>query len=91
MDQVHHFITRGRTVCFFLSQEIEVVLIIYFCTFPRRKAFWVAKQILQLGMGDALDDWVLEKIRLLRRGTVVASGIQRVEQVRKALSFAQSQ
>ncbi|KAL1203562.1 hypothetical protein V5N11_033422 [Cardamine amara subsp. amara] len=47
----------------------------------RRKAFWVAKQILQLGMGDALDDWVLEKIRLLRRGTVVASGIQRVEQI----------
>ncbi|KAG2259692.1 hypothetical protein Bca52824_078986 [Brassica carinata] len=32
-------------------------------------------------MGDALDDWVLEKIRLLRRGTVVASGIQRVEQI----------
>ncbi|KAG2268367.1 hypothetical protein Bca52824_062922 [Brassica carinata] len=25
----------------------------------RRKAFWVAKQILQLGMGDALDDWIL--------------------------------
>jgi sorting nexin-13 len=47
----------------------------------RRKAFWVAKQILQLGMGDALDDWVLEKICLLRRGTVVASGIQRVEQI----------
>lgn len=47
----------------------------------RRKAFWVAKQILQLGMGDALDDWLLEKIRLLRRGTVVASGIQRVEQI----------
>ena len=51
----------------------------------RRKAFWVAKQILQLGMGDALDDWVLEKIRILRRGTVVASGIQRVEQVREPL------
>ncbi|XP_010538028.1 PREDICTED: uncharacterized protein LOC104812523 [Tarenaya hassleriana] len=47
----------------------------------RRKAFWVAKQILQLGMGDALDDWLLEKIRLLRCGTVVASGIQRVEQI----------
>ncbi|CAN8293328.1 unnamed protein product [Cochlearia groenlandica] len=47
----------------------------------RRKAFWVAKQILQLGMGDALDDWVLEKICLLRRGTVVASGIQRVEHI----------
>uniref|UniRef100_A0A5B6ZWC0 Sorting nexin-13 n=1 Tax=Davidia involucrata TaxID=16924 RepID=A0A5B6ZWC0_DAVIN len=47
----------------------------------RRKAFWVAKQVLQLGMGDAFDDWLIEKIQLLRRGSVVASGIRRVEQV----------
>ncbi|KAJ8755783.1 hypothetical protein K2173_024327 [Erythroxylum novogranatense] len=47
----------------------------------RRKAFWVAKQLLQLGMGDALDDWLLEKIQLLRKGTVVASGIKRVEKI----------
>ncbi|XP_052182626.1 uncharacterized protein LOC127795165 isoform X2 [Diospyros lotus] len=46
----------------------------------RRKAFWVAKQVLQLGMGDAFDDWLIEKIQLLRRGTVVASGIRRIEQ-----------
>ncbi|WCJ40753.1 Phox-associated domain Phox-like Sorting nexin C-terminal [Euphorbia peplus] len=47
----------------------------------RRKAFWVAKQILQLGMGDAFDDWLIEKIQLLRTGSVVASGIKRVEQI----------
>ena len=47
----------------------------------RRKAFWVAKQILQLGMGDAFDDWLIEKIQLLRKGSVVASGIKRIEQV----------
>ncbi|KAE8680777.1 hypothetical protein F3Y22_tig00111366pilonHSYRG00071 [Hibiscus syriacus] len=47
----------------------------------RRKAFWVAKQVLQLGMGDAFDDWLIEKIQLLRRGSVVASGIKRVEQI----------
>lgn len=47
----------------------------------RRQAFWVAKQVLQLGMGDAFDDWLIEKIQLLRRGTVVASGINRVEQI----------
>lgn len=41
----------------------------------------MAKQILQLGMGDALDDWLIEKIQLLRKGSVVASGIKRVEQV----------
>ncbi|XP_074275979.1 uncharacterized protein LOC141599768 [Silene latifolia] len=47
----------------------------------RRKAFWVAKQVLQLGMGDALDDWLVEKIQRLRKGSVVASGIKRLEQI----------
>ncbi|KAK4754305.1 hypothetical protein SAY87_002409 [Trapa incisa] len=47
----------------------------------RRKAFWVAKQVLQLGMSDAFDDWLMEKIQLLRRGSVIASGIKRVEQI----------
>ncbi|CAA2965640.1 Intermediate filament [Olea europaea subsp. europaea] len=47
----------------------------------RRKAFWVAKQILQLGMGDAFDDWLIEKIQILRRGSVVASGIRLLEQI----------
>ncbi|KAL6972795.1 hypothetical protein U1Q18_026967 [Sarracenia purpurea var. burkii] len=47
----------------------------------RQKAFWVAKQVLQLGMGDAFDDWLIEKIQLLRRGSVVASGIRRIEQI----------
>ena len=41
----------------------------------------MAKQVLQLGMGDAFDDWLIEKIQLLRRGSVIASGIKRVEQV----------
>lgn len=48
----------------------------------RRQAFWVAKQLLQLGMGDAFDDWLIEKIQLLRNGPVIASGIQRIEQVK---------
>ncbi|XP_047340631.1 uncharacterized protein LOC124944424 [Impatiens glandulifera] len=47
----------------------------------RRQAFWVAKQVLQLGMGDAFDDWLIEKIKRLRRGSVVAAGIRRIEQI----------
>lgn len=47
----------------------------------RRKAFWVAKQVLQLGMGDAFDDWLIEKIQHLRKGSVIASAINRVEQI----------
>lgn len=41
----------------------------------------MAKQVLQLGMGDAFDDWLIEKIQHLRKGSVIASAINRVEQV----------
>lgn len=47
----------------------------------RRQAFWVAKQVLQLGMGDAFDDWLIEKVQLLRKGEVVASAISKIEQI----------
>ncbi|XP_072966847.1 uncharacterized protein [Typha angustifolia] len=47
----------------------------------RRQAFWVAKHLLQLGMGDAFDDWLIEKIQILRKGSVIASTINRVEQI----------
>ncbi|XP_062232251.1 uncharacterized protein LOC133929495 isoform X2 [Phragmites australis] len=47
----------------------------------RRQAFWVAKQILQLGMGDTFDDWLVEKIQLLRRGRIIAFAVKRVEQI----------
>lgn len=42
----------------------------------------MAKQVLQLGMGDAFDDWLIEKIQLLRRGSAIASVINRIEQVK---------
>ncbi|PNT70660.1 hypothetical protein BRADI_2g15390v3 [Brachypodium distachyon] len=47
----------------------------------RRQAFWVAKQILQLGMGDTFDDWLVEKIQLLRKGRIIAFLVKRVEQI----------
>lgn len=47
----------------------------------RRQAFWVAKQLLQLGMGDAFDDWLIDKIQLLRKGSVVANAIGRIEKI----------
>ncbi|KAK6124988.1 hypothetical protein DH2020_041262 [Rehmannia glutinosa] len=60
---------------------VDVILQLKDGGWIRRKAFWVAKQVLQLGMGDAFDDWLIEKIQLLRRGSVVASGIRRLEQI----------
>ncbi|XP_058227007.1 uncharacterized protein LOC131335590 isoform X1 [Rhododendron vialii] len=60
---------------------VDVIFQLHDGGWIRRKAFWVAKQVLQLGMGDAFDDWLIEKIQLLRRGTVVASAIKRIEQI----------
>lgn len=60
---------------------VDVILQLKDGGWIRRKAFWVAKQVLQLGMGDAFDDWLIEKIKRLRRGSVVASGIRRLEQI----------
>ncbi|CAL0335307.1 unnamed protein product [Lupinus luteus] len=60
---------------------VDVILNLQDGGWIRRKAFWVAKQILQLGMGDAFDDWLIDKIQLLRKGSVVASGVERVERI----------
>eukprot|EP00249_Psilotum_nudum_P022034 c28347_g1_i1 orf=791-4057(+) len=47
----------------------------------RRQVFWMAKQILQLIVGDAIDDWLVAQIRELRREDVVASLIRLVQEV----------
>ncbi|KAG6421505.1 hypothetical protein SASPL_118059 [Salvia splendens] len=47
----------------------------------RRQVFWISKQILQLVMEDAIDDWLLRKIQWLRRGDVVAQGIRWVQDI----------
>ncbi|XP_019431807.1 PREDICTED: uncharacterized protein LOC109338913 isoform X1 [Lupinus angustifolius] len=60
---------------------VDVILNLQDGGWIRRQAFWVAKQILQLGMGDAFDDWLIDKIQLLRKGSVVASGVERVERI----------
>ncbi|XP_024394619.1 uncharacterized protein [Physcomitrium patens] len=41
----------------------------------RRQVLWIAKQILQIGMGDAFDDWLIARLQWLRKEEVVASGI----------------
>jgi sorting nexin-13 len=47
----------------------------------RRQVLWMAKQILKVGLGDAIDDWLLEKIQWLRSEEVVARGIQWVHRI----------
>ncbi|KAM5549099.1 hypothetical protein ABKV19_000493 [Rosa sericea] len=47
----------------------------------RRQVFWMSKQILQLMMEDAIDDWLLRQIQLLRREDIIASGIRWLQDV----------
>lgn len=43
--------------------------------------FWISKQILQLMMEDAIDDWLLRQIHWLRRDEIVAYGIRWIHNV----------
>ncbi|KAI5079555.1 hypothetical protein GOP47_0005034 [Adiantum capillus-veneris] len=47
----------------------------------RRQGFWIAKQILQLGMGDAVDDWLVTQIQQLRQEDVVAGSIKSLQEI----------
>ncbi|KAJ8450834.1 hypothetical protein Cgig2_032459 [Carnegiea gigantea] len=47
----------------------------------RRQVFWISKQILQLVMEDAIDDWLLRQINWLRRDDVIAQGIRWVKDI----------
>lgn len=58
----------------------------YYQCFPlvadcRRQGFWIAKQILQIGMGDAVDDWLVTQIQRLRQEDVVAGAIKSLQEV----------
>lgn len=47
----------------------------------RRQVFWISKQILQLMMEDAIDDWLLRQIHWLRRDDIIAHGIRWIHDV----------
>lgn len=47
----------------------------------RRQVFWISKQILQLMMEDAIDDWLLRQIHWLRRDDIIAQGIRWIQDV----------
>ncbi|CAJ1939355.1 unnamed protein product [Sphenostylis stenocarpa] len=46
----------------------------------RRQVYWMSKQILQLVMEDAIDDWLVRQIHWLRREETVAQGIRWVQE-----------
>ncbi|XP_047330325.1 uncharacterized protein LOC124933925 [Impatiens glandulifera] len=47
----------------------------------RRQVFWISKQILQLMMEDAIDDWLLRQIQWLRKDDVIAQGIHLLKDI----------
>lgn len=47
----------------------------------RRQVFWISKQILQLMMEDAIDDWILRQIHCLRNEEVIAYAIRWIHNI----------
>ncbi|KAK1395075.1 Phox-associated domain Phox-like Sorting nexin C-terminal [Heracleum sosnowskyi] len=47
----------------------------------RRQVFWISKQVLQLVMEDAIDDWMIRQIHWIRREDIIAQGIRWVQDV----------
>ncbi|KAJ6716689.1 PX SERINE/THREONINE KINASE PXK [Salix koriyanagi] len=47
----------------------------------RRQVFWISKQILQLIMEDAIDEWLLSQINWIRSEETVALGIRWVQDI----------
>ncbi|KAI4367288.1 hypothetical protein MLD38_023044 [Melastoma candidum] len=47
----------------------------------RRQVFWMSKQILQLVMEDAIDDWLLRQIQWLRNEETISHGIRWVQDI----------
>ncbi|KAG8364285.1 hypothetical protein BUALT_Bualt19G0112500 [Buddleja alternifolia] len=47
----------------------------------RRQVFWMSLQIVQLIMGDAIDDLLLQQIQWLRREDVIAQGIRWIQDI----------
>ncbi|KAK3118459.1 hypothetical protein QOZ80_9BG0699390 [Eleusine coracana subsp. coracana] len=45
----------------------------------RRQVLWISKQILQLVMEDAIDEWIIRQINWLRRDDVIVQGIRWIQ------------
>ncbi|XP_052136127.1 uncharacterized protein LOC127754593 [Oryza glaberrima] len=45
----------------------------------RKQVLWISKQILQLVMEDAIDEWILRQINWLRRDEVIVQGIRWIQ------------
>jgi hypothetical protein len=53
----------------------------------RRQVLWISKQILQLVMEDAIDEWIIRQINWLRRDDVIVQGICWIQDVRRYTIF----
>ncbi|TXG64573.1 hypothetical protein EZV62_011567 [Acer yangbiense] len=86
IERVTHTCREGNLVADILCNEgfcWSLIWVSYgLC---RRQVFWISKQILQLVMEDAIDDWLLRQIYWLRREDVIAQGIRWVQDVRTEL------
>jgi sorting nexin-13 len=72
---------QKKIVSFVILIKYAIILSICPGGSCRRQVLWISKQILQLVMEDAIDDWILRQINSLRRDDVVSRGILWVQDV----------
>jgi len=76
--QLNHFCNPAVSI--FQLQNMMFYLICYgIC---RRQVLWISKQILQLVMEDAIDEWIIRQINWLRREDIIVQGIRWIQDVR---------
>ena len=56
----------------------------------RRQVLWISKQILQLVMEDAIDEWIIRQINWLRREDFIVQVIRWIQDVRLLSVFLHS-
>lgn len=73
-----------KTMLYIQYHSLKHSLFVVNC---RRQVFWISKQILQLVMEDAIDDWLLRQIHCLRSEDNIAQGIRWIQDVSEMSSL----
>uniref|UniRef100_A0A453HMY5 Sorting nexin C-terminal domain-containing protein n=1 Tax=Aegilops tauschii subsp. strangulata TaxID=200361 RepID=A0A453HMY5_AEGTS len=77
---IHDWVHNTSTIQLFLAFNCRTLcLTCVTYVICRKQVFWISKQILQLVMEDAIDDWILRQINWLRRDEVIIQGIRWIQ------------
>lgn len=80
-DLTFNLLHLSKYLCKWKWFYMHYTLNCFFLYWCRRQVFWISKQVLQLVMEDAIDDWMIRQIHWVRREDIIAQGIRWVQDV----------